>query len=110
MNLCIPVCTVSVPYDVAVPTPLSSRHWKTPSSSGATCVTTSEDPEIWKRRDDVGMGSALNSQVTFGEGFPLAVQVKRAEEPAVTTRSSGPSTTETGSVGERQTNQFRTRV
>lgn len=52
------------------------------------------------------MGSALNSQVTFGEGFPLAAQVKRAEEPAATTWSFRPSATETGSAEERQTNEL----
>lgn len=48
------------------------------------------------------MGSALKSQVTFGAGFPPATQVKRAEEPAATAWSPGPSTTEAGSVEEAE--------
>lgn len=52
------------------------------------------------------MGSALNSQVVFGAGFPLATQAKRAEEPAATTWSFGTSTTETGSVEERQKDEL----
>lgn len=61
-----------------------------------------EDPEILKRCDDDGlMGSALNSQVTFGKGFPFAVQVKRAVEPGETSWSVGPSVIDTGSVEDR---------
>lgn len=47
------------------------------------------------------MGSALNSQVMFGEGFPFAEQVKRAEEPRGTIWLVRPSMIDTGSVEER---------
>lgn len=47
------------------------------------------------------MGSALNSQVMFGEGFPVAAQVKRAEEPREASWLLRPSFRETGSVEER---------
>lgn len=51
------------------------------------------------------MGSALNSQVMFGEGFPLAMQAKRAEEPDGTIWLDRPSVTNTGSVEERPEHQ-----
>lgn len=61
-----------------------------------------EDPEILKRCDDDGlMGSALNSQVTFGKGFPFAVHVKRAVEPGEISWSVGPSVIDRGSVEDR---------
>lgn len=84
-----------------MPILLSSRHWNTPSSCDVTSLTTSEDPEILKRCDGA-MGSALNSQVMFGEGFPLAMQVKRAEEPDGTIWLDRPSVTNTGSVEEKR--------
>lgn len=95
-----PDCTVSIPYDVAESTPSSSRHWKTPWSCGVTATMLTEEPETWKRRDVGPMGSPLNSQVTLGAGFPLATQVKRAEEPAGSCWSVGPSVTDGGSAEE----------
>lgn len=102
---CIPDCTVSTPNDCAELIRLSSRHWYTPSSCGTMSVITSEDPEIWKRCDGV-MGSALNSQVMFGAGFPLAMQVKRVEEPGETSWLVRPSMTDAGSVEERMKESF----
>lgn len=99
-NQYIPDCVVSIPYDCAEPIPLSSRHWNTPSSCDVTSVILSEDPEIWKRCDEV-MGLALKSQVMFGDGFPLATQVKLAEEPGETSWLVRPSVMDTGSVEER---------
>lgn len=48
------------------------------------------------------MGSALKSQVTFGDGFPFATQVKLAEEPGETSWFVGPTATDAGSVEERR--------
>lgn len=97
-----PGCTVSVAYDEAESTPLSSRHRKTPSSCGVTAAMLTEEPETLKRRDVGLMGSPLNSQVTLGAGFPLATQVKRAEEPIGSSWSEGPLVMDGGSAGETE--------
>lgn len=50
------------------------------------------------------MGSALNSQVMFGEGLPLVTHAKRAEEPGEISWSVRPSKIETGSEEEKSEN------
>lgn len=62
----------------------------------------SEESEILKRRDDGPMDSPLDSQVMLGAGLPFAAQVKRAEEPAGSSWSTGPSMMDSGSVGKSQ--------
>lgn len=99
-----PDCTVSVPYAEAESTPSSSRHWKTPSSCGVTAAMPTEEPETLKWRNVGLTGSPLNSQVTLGVGFPLATQVKRAEEPVGSSWSVGPSVMDGGSAEEAPSN------
>ena len=95
----LPDWTVSMPADWAEPIPLSDRHWYTPSSCGVTSIIRREEPKIWNRFEGV-MGSVLNNQVTLGVGFPLAKQLKWAEEPGGTDWSVRPRTTEARSVDQ----------